>query len=155
MTQVVHTPIAARSPATPDAGFGGITRQPSPPPAPPGPPDFTAIRNSREFAALRRRFRRFVFPMSVLFFVWYLTFVLLAAYARDFMSHRLFGSVNVGLVLGLAQFVSTIAITVGYVRFARNRIDPQVAAIRTAAGLPSDEERRRVAEKRSEPWARS
>jgi uncharacterized membrane protein (DUF485 family) len=138
MTQVVQTPIAARSPAAPEAGFGGITRQPSPAPAPPGAPDFTAIRNSREFAALRRRFRRFVFPLSALFFLWYFTYVLLAAYAPDIMSHRVLGSVNVGLVLGLAQFVSTIAITFGYVRFARNRLDPRVAAIRHAAGVPAE-----------------
>ncbi|HEV7650538.1 MAG TPA: DUF485 domain-containing protein [Actinophytocola sp.] len=95
-----------------------------------------SIRNSREFAALRRGYRRFVFPMTALFFVWYLTYVLLAAYARDFMSQRLFGSVNVGLVLGLAQFVTTVAITAGYVRFARRRIDPRVAELRAAAGMP-------------------
>lgn len=134
MTQVVHSPIAAGTPAPPENGFGGITRQPSPPPAAPGAPDFAAIRNSAEFANLRRRFRRFVFPMTALFFLWYLTYVLLAAYARDFMSQRLFGSVTVALVFGLAQFVSTIAITFGYVRFARNHIDPQVADIRRKAG---------------------
>ncbi|MPZ80946.1 MAG: DUF485 domain-containing protein [Actinophytocola sp.] len=138
MTQVVHSPIASRAPAPPGAPFGGITGQPSPAPAPAGPPDFVAIQNSPEFAALRRRFRRFVFPMSALFFLWYLTYVLLAAYARGFMSHRLIGSVNVGLVLGLLQFVSTIAITVGYVRFARTKIDPQVAAIRTDAGVAEE-----------------
>jgi uncharacterized membrane protein (DUF485 family) len=44
----------------------------------------------------------------------------------------------VGLALGLAQFVSTLAITAAYVRFARNRIDPQVAAIRRAAGIPTE-----------------
>lgn len=138
MTQVVQPPIASRSPA-PGNDFGGITRQPSSTShrVPPGQstPDFTAIQESPEFVALRRRFRRFVFPMSALFFLWYLTYVLLAAFARDFMGHRLVGSVNVGLVLGLAQFVSTIAITYGYVRFARNRLDPQVAAIRAGAGV--------------------
>jgi uncharacterized membrane protein (DUF485 family) len=139
MTQVVRTPIAARSPGPPEeADFGGITRQPTLAPVPPGVPDFVSIRNSHEFTALRRGFRRFVFPMSVLFFVWYLTYVLLAAYARDFMSQRLFGSVNVGLVLGLAQFASTVAITAGYVRYARRRIDPRVAELRAAAGLPAE-----------------
>jgi uncharacterized membrane protein (DUF485 family) len=135
MTQVVHTPITARAPEQSGAGFGGITGQPAGPPAPPGAPDFAAIHDSQEFTALRRRFRRFVFPMAALFFFWYLTYVLLAAYAHDFMSHRLFGLVTVGLVLGLLQFASTIAITVAYVRFARNRLDPQVAAIRAGAGV--------------------
>lgn len=135
MTQVVHTPITARAPEQTGVGFGGITRQPGASQVPAGAPDFARIHDSQEFTALRRRFRRFVFPMTALFFLWYLTFVLLAAYAHDLMSYRLFGLVTVGLVLGLLQFVSTIAITVGYVRFARNRLDPQVAAIRARAGV--------------------
>jgi uncharacterized membrane protein (DUF485 family) len=98
-------------------------------------PDFAAIHASAEFTELRRRFRRFVFPMTVLFFLWYIGYVLLAAYARDFMSQRVFGTVHVGLVLGLLQFVSTLAITVGYLRFARQRLDPQVAKIRARAGV--------------------
>jgi uncharacterized membrane protein (DUF485 family) len=136
MTQVVHSPIPARSSVQADTVFGGITGQATPAPAVDAPPDFDAIHASPEFTALRRRFRRFVFPMAALFFCWYLTYVLLAAYAHDFMSHRLVGSVTVGLVLGLLQFASTIAITVGYVRFARNKLDPQVAAIRAGAGVP-------------------
>jgi uncharacterized membrane protein (DUF485 family) len=97
-------------------------------------PDFAAIHASDEFTELRRRFRRFVFPMTASFFLWYIGYVLLTAYARDFMSQRVFGAVHVGLVLGLLQFVSTLAITAGYLRFARRRLDPQVAIIRTRAG---------------------
>jgi uncharacterized membrane protein (DUF485 family) len=134
MTQVVHPPIAPRTSA-PEDDFGGITRQPSTVPSGQNPPDFAAIQKSPQFVALRRRFRRFVFPMSALFFLWYMTYVLLAAFARDLMSHRLVGSVNVGLALGLLQFVSTLAITFGYVRFARNRLDPRVAEIRAEAGV--------------------
>ncbi len=135
MTQVVHFPHAGHTPGSPEAGFGGITPpRPAPTPAP-GTPDFAAIRSSPEFIALRRRLRRFVFPMSALFFLWYLTYVLLSAYARGFMSERLLGSVTVGLAFGLGQFVSTIAITIAYVRFARNKIDPRVAGIRAKAGI--------------------
>jgi uncharacterized membrane protein (DUF485 family) len=131
MTQVSDDPIVS-PPERRGAAFGGITGAPDAKPT--DRPDFVAIRDSAEFTALRRRFRQFVFPMSALFFLWYLTYVLLAAYARDFMSHRLVGSVNVGLVLGLLQFASTIAITGGYLRYARRHIDPQVAAIRRRAG---------------------
>lgn len=135
MTQVVRSPITAQSPAPPGASFGGITRQSSPIPVRQNSPNFPAIQASPEFTTLRKRLRRFVFPMSALFFLWYLTYVLLAAFARDFMSQRLFGSVNVGLVLGLLQFVSTIAITFAYVRFTRNTIDPLVDTIRANAGV--------------------
>jgi uncharacterized membrane protein (DUF485 family) len=133
MTQVVHTPITARAPEQAVAGFGGITGEPAAPAVPTGAPDFTAIHDSAEFAALRRRFRWFVFPVTALFFLWYLTYVLLAAYARGFMSQRLFGLVTVGLVFGLLQFVSTAVITVAYVRYARRHLDPRAAAIRAAA----------------------
>jgi uncharacterized membrane protein (DUF485 family) len=135
MPQVVHTPITARAPEHPGVGFGGITSEPAAPPVPTGAPDFAAIHDSPEFAALRSRFRRFVFPMATLFFLWYLTYVLLAAYAHDFMSQRVVGQVTMGLVLGLLQFVSTVAITFCYVRFARRQLDPRAAAIRAAAGV--------------------
>jgi uncharacterized membrane protein (DUF485 family) len=101
-------------------------------------PDYLAIQASPEFADLRRRLRRFVFPMAVVFLGWYLLFVLLAAYAHDFMSHRLYGSITVGLLMGVLQFVSTLAITTWYVRFARRRIDPRVAGIRRQAGQETE-----------------
>ena len=104
-------------------------------PANPQKPDFETIQDSPEFTALRRRLRRFVFPMTALFLVWYMTYVLLSAYAHAFMSQQVFGLVNVGLLLGLAQFVSTVLITLAYNRFARKRIDPQVALIRKHAGV--------------------
>ncbi|GAB1512698.1 DUF485 domain-containing protein [Actinophytocola sp. KF-1] len=135
MTQVVHTPITARAPEQTGVSFGGITGHPSTPPVPTGAPDFAAIHDSPQFAALRRRFRRFVFPMAALFFCWYLTYVLLAAYAHGFMSHRLFGLVTVGLVLGLLQFASTIAITTAYVRFARRNLDPAIDRLRADVGV--------------------
>ena len=89
---------------------------------------------SPEFRALRRRLRLFVFPMSALFLSWYLAYVLLASYARPFMAIKLLGNINVGLVLGLLQFVSTFVITTLYVRFARRDIDPAAAEIRRRMG---------------------
>lgn len=132
MTEVVPHRAAPQAARPRAAMFGGIA--PGGAPAPPAGPDYDAIHASAEFTALRWRFRRFAFGMSAVFFVWYLTYVLLAAYARGFMSARLFGSVTVGLVLGLLQFASTIGITACYVRWARRRVDPDVAALRAAAG---------------------
>ena len=62
--------------------------------------------------------------MSAAFLVWYLAYVLLASYARDFMAVKLFGNINVGLVIGLLQFVTTFAITTIYVRYANKHLDP-------------------------------
>ncbi|MGF1648307.1 MAG: DUF485 domain-containing protein [Kineosporiaceae bacterium] len=78
-----------------------------------------------EFAALRRRFRRFVFPLTAAFLVWYFTYVLLAAYATDFFGTEIGGTnINVGLLLGLGQFASTALITWAYVRWADRHLDP-------------------------------
>ncbi|GAB3545219.1 uncharacterized membrane protein (DUF485 family) [Actinopolyspora lacussalsi] len=85
---------------------------------------------SADFVALRRRLRGFVFPVAVLFLSWYLLYVLLADYAHGFMSIKLVGNINVGLVLGLLQFVSTFVITGIYVRFANRRLDPVAGRIR-------------------------
>jgi uncharacterized membrane protein (DUF485 family) len=83
-----------------------------------------------EFADLRRRLRRFVFPMSVAFLVWYLVYVLLASYAPDFMAIKVFGNINIGLIIGLLQFVTTFVITTVYVRYANQHLDPAAEKIR-------------------------
>lgn len=100
-------------------------------------PDYVAIQRSAAFVELRRRRNRFVVPACIGFFGWYLTYVLLAAYAPAFMAHPLIGKVNVGLVLGFLQFVSTVTITTWYTRYARAAIDPRVDAIRQHAGAPN------------------
>jgi uncharacterized membrane protein (DUF485 family) len=96
-------------------------------------PELTTYRDvqlSPDFTELRRRFRRFVFPMTGLFLVWYFLYVLLADYAPGFMSHRVGGNINVALLFGLAQFVSTFAITMIYVRWADKEIDPPAERMR-------------------------
>ncbi len=98
-----------------------------------GAPDFAAIRQHPDFLRVRRRLTRFIVPASILFFAWYLTYVLLAAYAPDFMARRAFGSVTVGLLLGLSQFVTTVVIVLSYTRFTRTKVDPEVAELRRKA----------------------
>lgn len=86
--------------------------------------------DSKEFHELRSRLARFVIPISVAFLTWYVLYVLLATYAHDFMSQKLFGNINVALVMGLGQFVTTFAITWAYVRFANTTIDPMATELR-------------------------
>ncbi|NLU85172.1 DUF485 domain-containing protein [Rhodococcus sp. HNM0569] len=85
---------------------------------------------SPEFQDLKHRFRRFVFPMTAFFLAWYLLYVLLATYAHDFMATKVVGNINVGIILGLGQFVTTFVITGLYVRFANRDLDPRAAHIR-------------------------
>lgn len=92
--------------------------------------EYLAMQASPEFQELRKRLRGFVFPMSAAFLVWYALYVLLSTFATDFMAIRVFGNVNVGLLIGIGQFVTTFLITGIYVRFANKVIDPHAAAIR-------------------------
>jgi uncharacterized membrane protein (DUF485 family) len=91
---------------------------------------YLAVQNSEEFAGLRKTLRSFVFPMTVAFFLWYALYVLLSAYARGFMGVKLFGNINVALVLGLLQFVSTFLIAWYYAKFAAQRVDPTADKIK-------------------------
>ena len=92
--------------------------------------DYGAVQASPEFQRLRRTHRSFVFPVLGACLAWYLAYVLLATYAHDFMSTPVFGSVNVAMVLGLAQVVTTFAVTTWYVHYANKRLDPLAEEIR-------------------------
>jgi uncharacterized membrane protein (DUF485 family) len=96
----------------------------------PPSPDWETIQQSAEFTQLRRRLRGFVFPMTVAFLVWYLLYVLLSDYAHGFMSTKVVGNINIGLIFGLLQFVSTFLITWLYVRHANRSLDPVADKIR-------------------------
>ncbi|MEU7903908.1 DUF485 domain-containing protein [Actinoplanes sp. NPDC049118] len=107
---------------------------------------YLEVQQSEEFVRLRRRLRNFIFPTTVAFFLWYSLYVLLSAYARDFMSIKIIGNINVALLLGLLQFVSTFVIAWYYSRFAAREIDPIADKIRgemtagAAAAAPEDPE---------------
>jgi uncharacterized membrane protein (DUF485 family) len=83
-----------------------------------------AMHTDPRFEELRSRLLRFVVPMTVGFLGWYLLYVLLSAYARGFMSTQVVGSVNIALVFGLLQFVSTFGIAIWYAKYANRRLDP-------------------------------
>ncbi|WP_422772590.1 DUF485 domain-containing protein [Plantactinospora sp. WMMC1484] len=91
---------------------------------------YVAAQRSDEFAGLRKALRGFVFPMTAAFFLWYALYVILSAYARDFMGTKLVGNINVALVFGLLQFVSTFLIAWLYSRYAERKLDPTADRIR-------------------------
>ncbi len=93
--------------------------------------EFRAVQESADFRRLRSSFRRFAFPMTAAFLVWYLSYVLLSTYAEDLMSRQVVGNLNVGLVFGLGQFVTTFLLTWLYVRHANKSLDPVATRLRT------------------------
>jgi uncharacterized membrane protein (DUF485 family) len=82
------------------------------------------------FVHLQKRQRSFIFPVTAAFLAWFLLYVVMSAYARDFMAKEVTNHINVALVFGLLQFVSTFLIAWAYSRFARTRLDPVAIELR-------------------------
>jgi uncharacterized membrane protein (DUF485 family) len=65
-----------------------------------------------------------VLPATIAFLVWYLLYVVMSNWAHDFMSTQVIGHVNVALVFGILQFVTTFLITWLYARHMTAHVDP-------------------------------
>ncbi|MDO4610532.1 DUF485 domain-containing protein [Corynebacterium sp.] len=88
------------------------------------------MQGTEEFQGLRTTFRSFTFPLTIAGLVWYIAYVLFATFAPDLMGTPVFGDVNLGIILGLLQFVTTFAITWWYISFANKKLEPVQASIR-------------------------
>ncbi|HEY8456844.1 MAG TPA: DUF485 domain-containing protein [Actinopolymorphaceae bacterium] len=92
---------------------------------------YAELARSDDFRELRRRYRGFVFPWTIAFLAWYVLYVFCAMWAPGLMRTSVIGNVNVALVFGLLQFVSTFLIAYLYSRHARRRLDPKADQILT------------------------
>ncbi len=87
-------------------------------------PAYAELHDSADFVELRRRFRNFVFPATIVFMAWYLLYVIMSNWAGGFMDTQVIGNVNVALVFGLLQFASTFLIAILYGRYMNRNADP-------------------------------
>jgi uncharacterized membrane protein (DUF485 family) len=94
---------------------------------PSGKIDWEAIERSPEFQELVRKRRAFVLPGTIFFLAWYMGFILLVAYAEDFMSRRVYEGLTVGYCLALTQFVMVLVLGLWYLRKSDNEFDPLAA----------------------------
>lgn len=92
--------------------------------------EYAEVQQSPQFGELRRAHRGFAFPLTIAFIIWYLLYVLLSNYAEGFMGTKLAGNINVALVFGIAQFLTTFLIAWWYARHAATRLDPKAEAIK-------------------------
>ena len=92
--------------------------------------EWETVQDSPEFAKLRHVLRSFVFPVTIAFLVWYFSYVLCAAFARDFMNIQVFGHITVGLLFGVLQFISTFLIALWYAKYADKKFDPLADKLR-------------------------
>ena len=88
------------------------------------PIDWEAIERSPEFQELVHKRRSFVIPGTIFFLAWYLGFILLCAYAEDFMAESVYQGLTVGYCLALTQFAMVFILGLWYLRKADNDFDP-------------------------------
>ncbi|MEV7556046.1 DUF485 domain-containing protein [Streptomyces sp. NPDC089795] len=109
-------------------GEGEETSRPTPVPGggrpAPGASDiYLEVQRSAAFQEVRTRYRRFVVPATAGFFLWYVAYVVAATTAPGLMARPVVGAVNVAMLAGLGQFLSTFLLTWAYARHARLRRD--------------------------------
>ncbi|MFJ4622881.1 DUF485 domain-containing protein [Streptomyces sp. NPDC088812] len=91
---------------------------------------YLEVQRSAAFQEVRSRYRRFVIPATVGFLLWYVGYVVAATTAPSLMARPVAGAVNVALLAGLGQFLSTFLLTWAYSRHARLRRDRAALEVR-------------------------
>ena len=91
---------------------------------------YERLHATADFRELRRRYRGFAIPWTVAFLSWYLLYVVMSNWAHDFMSIKVVGNINVALVFGVLQFVSTFVIARLYAMHADKELDPLAEKLR-------------------------
>ncbi|MER6704998.1 DUF485 domain-containing protein [Streptomyces fumanus] len=84
---------------------------------------YLEVQRSAAFQEVRSRYRRFVVPAVIGFFAWYVAYVVTATTAPGLMARPVAGAVNVAMLAGLGQFLTTFLLTWAYARHARLRRD--------------------------------
>ncbi|MFD5429151.1 DUF485 domain-containing protein [Streptomyces sp. NPDC127084] len=84
---------------------------------------YREVQRSAAFQEVRSRYRRFVIPATLAFFTWYVAYVITATTAPALMAKPVVGAINVAMVAGLGQFLTTFLLTWAYARHARLRRD--------------------------------
>ncbi|MEV3946549.1 DUF485 domain-containing protein [Streptomyces halstedii] len=91
---------------------------------------YLEVQRGPAFQEVRRRYRRFVVPASAAFLLWYLAYVVAATTAHDLMARPVAGALNVAVLAGLGQFLTTFLLTWAYVRHARLHRDRAALELR-------------------------
>jgi uncharacterized membrane protein (DUF485 family) len=91
--------------------------------------DWERIERSPEFQELIRKRRSFVVPATIFFLAYYMGFILLCGYAKDFMAESVYEGLTVGYCLALTQFVMVFVLGIMYLRKSDRDYDPLAARI--------------------------
>ncbi|MEV7523450.1 DUF485 domain-containing protein [Streptomyces sp. NPDC091371] len=112
----------------------------------PGASDiYREVQRSAAFQEVRSRYRGFVVPATAGFLLWYVAYVVAATVAPGVMARPVAGAVNVAMLAGLGQFLSTFLLTWAYARHARLRRDRAALDLRwTVFEQERDQQRTRA-----------
>ncbi|MDG9717627.1 DUF485 domain-containing protein [Streptomyces sp. DH24] len=91
---------------------------------------YLEVQRSPAFQEVRSRYRRFVVPAVAVFLAWYIAYVVTATSAPGLMARPVAGAVNVAMLAGLGQFLTTFLLTWAYARHARLRRDRAALEVR-------------------------
>ena len=89
-----------------------------------------AVGKDPEMIELERRHRRFVWPATIFFLIYYMALNILAGTSPGLMGTKLFGEFTFGYLFALSQFVMAFVVAWVYSRWAKSRIDPLATDLR-------------------------
>ncbi|WP_406259126.1 DUF485 domain-containing protein [Streptomyces nigra] len=113
------------------SGWGESDVTVAPDTAPPAAADvYLEVQRSAAFQEVRSRYRRFALPTAAAFLTWYVAYVVTATTAPGLMARPVAGAVNIAMLAGLGQFLTTFLLTWAYTRHARLRRDRAALELR-------------------------
>jgi len=86
--------------------------------------DWLAAERSPEFRELMKKRRAFIIPATIFYLGWFFGFILLTAYAEDFMGESVYEGLTVGYLLALSQFIMVWGLTWVYLKRSDKVFDP-------------------------------
>ena len=89
-----------------------------------------AVARDPEMVELENRHRRFVWPITIFFLVYYLALPVLAGTAPDLMGTKVFGEFTFGYLFALSEFLMAFVVAWVYARWAARRMDPLATDLR-------------------------
>jgi uncharacterized membrane protein (DUF485 family) len=91
---------------------------------------YLEVQRSAAFQEVRSRYLRFVVPGVTLFLAWYVGYLVTATTAPGLMARPVAGALNVAMLAGLGQFLTTFLLAWAYARHARLRRDRAALELR-------------------------
>ncbi len=89
-----------------------------------------AVGRDPEMVELEQRHRRFVWPVTIFFLIYYLALPVLAGTAKDLMGTKVFGDFTFGYLFALSEFLMAFVVAWVYARWAASRMDPLAMDLR-------------------------